>query len=82
MGTPNFFHMWRCPSPAVENLEDRELAPPPNPVFTSTTLSAAVSPGAMAPAEASARIIRGQVVLVVYSGVGLLTEELPRVSSL
>lgn len=45
-------------------------------LVTSTTLSAAVSPGAMAPAEASARIIRGQVVLVVYSGVGLLTEEL------
>lgn len=82
MGTPNFFHMWRCPSPAVEYLEDRELVLPQTPVFTSTTLSAAVAPGAVAPAEASSWIIRRQVILIVYSGVGLLTEELPRVSSL
>lgn len=64
--------------PSSEYLEDWELVLP-RPVLTSTALSAAVTPGAMAPAEATAGLIRGQVVLVVDSGVGLLAEELQSV---
>lgn len=45
-------------------------------LVTSTAFSAAVTPGAVAPTKASARVVHGQVVLVVYSGVGFLDDEL------
>lgn len=48
-------------------------------MFTSSALSAAVAPGAVAPAEASAAVTQWQVVLVVHAGVGFLAEELQRV---
>lgn len=91
MGAPNF----RCPSPVMEYLRTGYLpacviyCPHPHPSprrptpgFTSTALSAAVTPGAVAPAKTSAGVVHGQVVLVVYSGVGFLDDELQRVSSL
>lgn len=45
-------------------------------LVTSSALSAAVAPGAVAPAEASAAVTQWQVVLVVHAGVGFLAEEL------
>lgn len=47
-------------------------------VFTSSALSAAVAPGAVAPAEALAEVTQRQVVLVVHAWVGFLAEELQR----
>lgn len=89
MEAPNF----RCPSPVMEYLRtgylpvwviylSRPPTPPPtpDPGFTSTAFSAAVTPGAVAPAKASAGVAHGQEVLVVYSGVGFLDDELQRVS--
>lgn len=73
-GDPHDAQMSHPLSTSPAGLEPRATPGP----LTSITLSAAVAPGAVAPAEAGPGGAPGQVVLVAHTRVGLLADELCR----